>query len=44
LERKTSRMEYFKGKRDAIPPTTKEYIDNKKDTILKNKGTGQLKV
>ena len=37
-------MDYFKGKKDAIPPTTKEYIDNKKDTILRNKGMEQVKV
>jgi hypothetical protein len=36
-------MEYFKGRKDAIPPTTKSILD-KKDTMLRNKGTGQVKV
>jgi hypothetical protein len=36
-------MVYFKGKNDAIPPTTKEYIGNKKDTMLRNKRHGTSK-
>lgn len=43
MERRTSRMDYFEGRKDAIPPTNKEYIGNKKDTMLRNKGMGQVK-
>jgi hypothetical protein len=44
LERRTPRMVYFKGKNDAIPPTTKEYIGNNKDTMLRNKDMVQVNV
>jgi hypothetical protein len=44
LERRTPRMVYFKGKNDAIPLKTKEYIGNKKDTMLRKKGMVQVKV
>jgi len=44
LERRTPKMVYLKGKKDAIPPTNKEYIGNKKDTMLRNKSMGQVKV